>query len=248
MIGFRMLPGILLLSWGLILALHGLGLSNEPITHLIDIWWPLPVALWALVGLGQQVFRGSRGISIYLISLVLAALFLASNLQLTHHVHAWTIFLAIVVLSLGLGFLRGRVSIVGDTRSTWRGFQFGDVDVDPYQGMVRIRHSDRGRSRKRGAGQLIGDIHLDLSQVVLPEGESPYDLSCLVGDITVLVPEGLAVRVEAETMVGDIRVFQERMDGIGRHLHYETEGFADAPVRARVTAQAMVGDITVRSV
>lgn len=248
MIGFRMLAGILLLAWGLLLALHGLGLSNEPITRLIDVWWPLPVALWALAGLVQQVVRGSRSLSLYLIMLVLSALFLVSNLQLTHHINAWTIFWAFIVLSLAFGFLRGRVGIVGDTRSTWRGFQFGDVDIDPSQGFVHIRRSDRGRSRRRGAGQLIGDIHLDLSQVVLPEGESPYDLSCLVGDITVLVPEGLAVRVEAETMVGDIRVFQERVDGIGRHLQYETDGFPDAPVRARISAQSMVGDITVRSV
>lgn len=244
MFGFRVLVGILLLSWAVSLALQGLGLSHEPVGQLISTWWPAVVALWAMLGLIQQVIRGTRNMTVYLAALLFGALLLASNLKLVH-VQAWTIFWAVVVLGFGLSFLRGGSGLVGDTRSTWRGWQFGDVDIDSDRGMIRIH---RQRGKKRGAGQMIGDIHLDLSQVVLPEGESPYDLSCMVGDITVLVPEGLAVRVDAQTMVGDLRVFQERMDGIGRRLRYESEGYADAPVRALITAQSMVGDITVRAV
>lgn len=245
MVGFRLLAGILLLSWGLALAVHGFGLTDMPIGRLIDLWWPFPVALWAVIGLVQQLRRGARHVGLYLLALVLSALVLIANQHLAH-IDAWSVFWAVVVLGLGVTLLRGG-SLIGSHHS--RGWQFGDVDVDPSQFTVRLHHAGAGRGRQwKGAGQLIGDIHLDLSRVVLPEGETPYDFSNLIGDITVLVPEGLAVHVEAETMVGDIHVFGDRAEGIGKHLRYESEGYAEAPVRARIMAQNMVGDITVRSV
>lgn len=245
MTGFRLLAGILLLSWGLALAVHGFGLSGLPVGRLIDLWWPLPVALWALIELLRQLLRGARRIGMHLLALLLAALALVANLHVAH-IQGWTIFWAVVVLGAGFQFLRGSWTI-GSSHRSGAGWQVGDIDIGMDLGANTL-HARAERGRSHSSGQLIGDVRLDLSQTALPEGETPFDLACMVGDITVLVPDGLAVAVEADTMVGDIRVFQEQLDGIGRHLRYETQGYAEAPVRVRIAAQAMVGDITVRAV
>jgi predicted membrane protein len=118
---------------------------------------------------------------------------------------------------------------------SWR-YGIGDVDVT----------LDASQSRRPlHQGHLIGDIRLDLSQVQLEDGETPFELNALIGDITVLVPADLPVSVAAEVTVGDIRVFRQSADGLGRRLTYQSPGYDAAPRKVRIMAHLLVGDITV---
>lgn len=234
---FRLLGGLLLLAWGVVLALHGLGVSHLPVGQLIDTWWPAPFVFWGLSGLLLSFFRGGRGAFTNLIVAVLFGVLLAGNLGVTH-IHAWTIFWAILVLGLGFEILRGPRFY---SSSGWRRrFGAGDVSIS-FDGSDVFR-----RHRARSEGHLIGDLRLDLSQEHIPDGETPYDLSALIGDITVLVPQDLAVSVDAEVMIGDLNVFGQRQEGIGRHLHFESPGYADATRKVRILAHLMIGDVTVQ--
>lgn len=239
----RALLGYLLLAWGVILALHGLGLARTEVGQLAQLYWPLPIIAWALVGLVYRLVTGSGGGLVYLLVLLLAVLVELSALHIGHF-DAGTIFWAIVVIAFAFEVLRGP-NWHRNWRREWRGYRrgrrwrygIGDVDVT----------IDANQSRRLlHEGHLIGDIRLDLSQVQLEDGETPFELNALIGDITVLVPKDLPVSVSAEVTVGDIRIFRQSADGLGRRLNYESPGYAAATRKVRIMAHLLVGDITVQ--
>ena len=235
---FRLLGGLLLLAWGVLLALHGFGLNSLPVGQLVDTWWPAPFVLWGLIGLVASLFRGGRDLFGNLIVAMLFGVLLVSNLHIAH-LQAWTIFWAVVVLGLGFEVLRGP-GLFFSSRNWRRRFGAGDVSISFDGDEVFRRH------RARSEGHLIGDIRLDLSQEQIPDGETPFDVSLLIGDITILVPQDLPIAIDAEVSVGELSVFGRHADGFGRRLHYETPGYEDATRKVRIFAHLMVGDITVQ--
>ncbi len=253
----RWLLGLALLTWGATLAVGGLGLSGAPVGRLIDVYWPLIFMAWAVAGIVESLVRGRGGQMLYLLVLVVAAAFQASHLHIGH-LHGWTIFWAVVILAVGLEALTRRRSPSWRRHGNWpfdrhdsHGFPIGDLDVggstieaDATQHGDGTQHGE-GTSEPRQHTLLIGDIRLDLSDQYLPNEETRYDLSGLIGDITVLVPHDLPVQVVAEVQVGDVRVFGQRADGFGRQLTYRTPGYEEAVRKVSIDAHLWVGDIRV---
>ncbi len=240
---FRALIGYLLLAWGVILAMRGLGVATTQAGQLVAVFWPLPIVAWAFFGLAYRLVTASGGGLVYFLVLILATLVQLSALHIGHF-DAGTIFWSIVVIAFAFEVLRGP-NWRRDWRRPWRGYRrgrywrygIGDVDVT----------FDANQSRRlMHEGHLIGDIRLDLSQVHLEDGETPFELNALIGDITVLVPADLPVSVVAEVTVGDIRIFRQSADGIGRRLVYETPGYESATRKVRIMAHLLIGDITVQ--
>jgi len=230
---FRFLAGLLLLAWGATLAVHGLGLNPTPVGQVVDTYWPVPFILWGLAGCVESLVTRSSGIFLYVLVALAAAALQLNNLALGH-VQIATIVWALVIIFCAVAVLRG------DAWHGWfhvRRFGVGDLDISA---------PGVGSRWPRQHESLIGDIRLDLSQMHIPDGETPIELSGLVGDITVLVPQDLPIEVEAESRVGEIRIFEQRAEGLGRHLSYVSPGYEGAARKVRITAHLLVGDITVQ--
>jgi lia operon protein LiaF len=244
----RWLLALVLLAWGATLAVSGLGLTTAPAGHLIDVYWPLPFIAWAIAGIIESVIRGRGGQMLYVLVLLVAAAFQASHLHIGH-LHGWTIFWAVVILAVGLESLTHRRPRVGRKNWNWNwnwgephGFHIGDIDVGA-TAETEIPPSASGGARQHTL--LIGDIRLDLSDQYLPNEETNYDLSGLIGDITVLVPHDLPVSVVAEVQVGDVRLFGNHADGFGRQLTYKSPGYDEAVRKVSIDAHLWIGDIRV---
>lgn len=91
--------------------------------------------------------------------------------------------------------------------------------------------------RRTTSYQLMGNLKLDLREVLQPGETLEIDAYVLMGDVRVLVPPGTAVEVRGVTLLGDGRT--------------ETDAFAqDAePTGARVvvTVYSMMGNVRVRT-
>jgi phage shock protein PspC (stress-responsive transcriptional regulator) len=59
----------------------------------------------------------------------------------------------------------------------------------------------------------IGDLEVDLSALQLPEGETRVDASVDVGDLQVIVPQGVALQVQADAQAGYVNVLGVTDDG-----------------------------------
>src|SRR5918912_357523 len=68
---------------------------------------------------------------------------------------------------------------------------------------------DLRRSYKLG----IGDLAVDMSNVRLPAGETHVATRVDVGDLRVIVPNGVALRVHGDAQLGQVEVLGESVDG-----------------------------------
>lgn len=59
----------------------------------------------------------------------------------------------------------------------------------------------------------LGELHLDLSSIRLPAGETRTAARVDIGELRVIVPKDVAVRVRAEAMVGELHVLGRDAEG-----------------------------------
>lgn len=95
---------------------------------------------------------------------------------------------------------------------------------------------------------FIGDIIIDLAKADIPDGETFLTLNCFIGDVDIYIPDGLAVSVVANVMVGDIDVLDRRKGGVARTLQLSTPGYASAEKRIKIATSVFIGDVDVREV
>ncbi|WP_261381627.1 cell wall-active antibiotics response protein LiaF [Paenibacillus cremeus] len=89
----------------------------------------------------------------------------------------------------------------------------------------------------------FGDLHLDLSKMLISEGEQQVVIGKWVGSISIYVPYDLEVSITCTTNVGTIDLFGARKKLRGQFL---TPGYADTERKVMLIVATGIGDVTVR--
>ncbi len=108
-----------------------------------------------------------------------------------------------------------------------------------------VRSAEEWRVDDAVVRTVIGDIHLDLRQATLPEGETELTLLCWLGTIQVRAPRDLAMDVTAQTVVGTVDVLGVREEGLIRDIAVRTDGYEEAPRRVKLRVSTFVGELLV---
>jgi Domain of unknown function (DUF1707)/Cell wall-active antibiotics response 4TMS YvqF len=102
--------------------------------------------------------------------------------------------------------------------------------------MGDTRRAGRWRlPRRLSAWSVMGDVHLDLTSVVCAEPEVELRLTSVMGDVEVLLPDGIEVELTGFDVMGD------------RDLVLAPVPRAPGTPLIRVRAHAVMGDVLVRS-
>lgn len=257
---------------GFLLIVVGVGYLLNLLHVLPDlltfgVLWPLVIALYGLWEL-RDIRRGKiPWWGLFLLTFG-GLLFLKNThwVPTLSGVDSWDFLWALLLVFWGLSLLTPRrfgrmrtpfvnFRVNGDTSVNW-------VDAEEIAGAFRNRRRSRGASSRRMIGDLsvgahpwvlhdmalwngIGDIRLNLATAHVEDGTYHLDVGGLIGDIRILVPGTIAVMVEAQLKVGDIHVFGNHQDGLGRHVHHEDPNFAEASKKVVIDAQLLVGDIQI---
>jgi lia operon protein LiaF len=91
----------------------------------------------------------------------------------------------------------------------------------------------------------LGDIRVNLATAHIEDGTYTIDVAGWMGDIRVLVPEDLAVFVQASVSLGDLTVLGESHSGAGCSATVEDPNWATARQRCHIRADLLLGDIKV---
>jgi hypothetical protein len=90
----------------------------------------------------------------------------------------------------------------------------------------------------------IGDMTVDLTRATSPR--EPIEISVAMGKLTVIVPEGIGITVDARAGVGEIVVFGRSQSGIGPKLIEDPFGQSDVLPAIRLVVRVGIGKVEVR--
>jgi hypothetical protein len=163
---------------------------------------------------------------------VVGLLFLLGNLL---GVDVWTLIWPLALIALGGWLLlRPRRSLPGGTSN----FLF------------------LGEFKRNGAWQVtpeemsffVGDIILDFSQAVIPPGETHMHLSGFVGDVHVIVPAMVGLRVASSGFITDVQFMGQKHEGFLTPVEFANPAYATAERKVLLETAWFVGDIKVREI
>ncbi|KSU81732.1 lia operon protein LiaF [Fictibacillus enclensis] len=93
----------------------------------------------------------------------------------------------------------------------------------------------------------IGDTVIDLSNTVLPEGESVITVRNIVGNIKIFVPYEVAVSVHHSVFAGNATIFDIHEPRVFNQLFsYHTDNYYEASQRIKIITTLAVGDLEVK--
>ncbi len=139
----------------------------------------------------------------------------------------WLIVLGVIMsIALGIGTAASSAGSKGDV--TWQ-----PMKVEQMEASYHIN---------------IGNVVLDLSAVNFAGQQKSLDVSVGAGNLTILLPSNVDVKLQAKVDVGNAEVFGSGWNGVGQPVHYFNDDGADGIGGGQLTVQATVdvGNLEVR--
>lgn len=93
---------------------------------------------------------------------------------------------------------------------------------------------------------IVGEMNLDLSLAIIEEPETTLVFNGIVGDIDIIVPDDIGVRIDSMILVGQTKIGRERQDGFVTKMSWQSVNFEYAEQRVIVTLSYVVGDVNVK--
>ncbi|MDD9271166.1 cell wall-active antibiotics response protein LiaF [Paenibacillus sp. GCM10023248] len=146
-----------------------------------------------------------------------------------------TIVISIVLISLGVFFIRSKQMQKDDTY----------IQKQKLVDSVRL-----GREpwimRNSSTWYIIGETYIDLSLAILEQKETTVILQGVVGDVDIKVPDDIGVSVAASVTFGQIQVGVERESGVMNKLHWQSPNYERCDHRVKLVLSYIVGDIKIK--
>jgi lia operon protein LiaF len=167
--------------------------------------------------------------------------------------------IGLAIIAVGLVFLIGTVFRVNVWAFCW---PIGLIAVGVWllirPAMVgpdtRIVQRVLGDIRRDGAWDVVdeeiwlavGDVRLDLTEATVPAGETNIRVYGLVGDVRLIVPEGVGVSVSSWAFVSEGRVFGQKEETYVTPLQMASDDYETTDRKVRVELYAFVNELSVR--
>ncbi|HEX7588267.1 MAG TPA: cell wall-active antibiotics response protein LiaF [Anaerolineae bacterium] len=168
-----------------------------------------------------------------LVLIVVGALLLVGNLGL--FALDWNLFWPIILILFGIWLVSRAFAQSADYGGSFSSWGFGEYA--PNLSGKEIRHETFSHG--------FGDFDLDLTRAIIPAGESFVRASHGFGDLTVIVPRTLSLRVHASAGMGDVSLFGEESGGVAPSRSFLAEDYATAATKLTLDASVGFGEVKV---
>jgi len=92
---------------------------------------------------------------------------------------------------------------------------------------------------------LIGDIVIDLTGSRLASGENQIEVSVLIGDIDIFVPDDFPISAELNGLVASLEIGERKSDGLAASVSHKDSAFAEAESKLSIRGRVLIGDIKI---
>lgn len=256
----RYILALLIILAGLAFLLNNLGWVDIDIRWIFATFWPIILLLYGFTCLYNGIrplFKGKRmqyyPIMFGLIIIGLGGNFLARNLNYPSVNIGkaisllWPLFIIYIGITLLLPLKKKKFRYHTDPdtqgdKDRWSGFASRPERL--WAGEAQIGNQPfqlEDKNYRLG----LGSLHLNLSQAVVPDGETVLGVQGLVGEITIYLPADIPARIEGQVRVGEITVLGVHENGISKVTTVKTPGFDEAQKRIVLHISLLCGEVKV---
>jgi lia operon protein LiaF len=148
-------------------------------------------------------------------------------------INAWAIFWPLVLILLGVWIL---------VRPRWIGAR-GPAELLFFN---NLRRKGAWQVKNEEIWTFLGNVNLDLTSAEIPNGETKYNIYGFIGDVDLLVPQGVGVSVSSAAFVNDIKVFGRKRGSFLFPVEITSEGYEAAERKIRLDVAFFISDVKVK--
>lgn len=179
----------------------------------------------------KEVFVSNRNqVFVGLIIVLLGVLFL---LGMLFEFNVWAVFWPLLLILLGLWLILRPRMVTAGTAVTQR--FIGDV-----------KRSGNWTVVDEDITLFIGGVKLDLTEAMVPLGETRLTVSGFVGDVSLVVPEDTGVAVHSSAFISNVRMGETKEESILTPVNLKSVDYKLRERQIRLQVNAFVSDVKVR--
>lgn len=246
----RYFIAIVLIGFGIMLVLDNIGMIDSDIKELWHYVYPIFFVILGLTIVYRYFSQGGESWIFGSFLILFGALLLLGRLAMIPFSFSdifklWPLLIIYGGFSI-LGISkrrRSRVHIYKENGAHDKGMNFGGFSI----GNIEYKQPN-WQVKPMNLWNAAGDYYFDFTKAYIPEEEIPIHVYGLAGDIQMLLPEDLHVRIVAKVKAGEIDVIGETADGINRSVYFESEGYEEAIQKLDIILDLKAGSIRVNQV
>jgi lia operon protein LiaF len=105
--------------------------------------------------------------------------------------------------------------------------------------------------RRKGTWQVkneeiwtfLGDVFLDLTGAEIPGGETVYRIYGFIGDVDLIVPQGVGVSVSSAGFINDVKILGHKRSSIVFPIDFASEDYETAERKIRLDVAFFISDV-----
>ncbi len=181
-----------------------------------------------------------------------------------HYIDAWEVvrtYWPLILVAIGLKILwdvkqSASVKVIGEpSKKDWERSESGRsgyrsttaLDIlSESNVMGDIKVTVESENFQGGSvNTVFGDTKLDMSKIIVAEGEHMLRISGVFGDVKIDIPQNLPIRVSGNTLAGDIVIREYKKSGIGQSLSYQSQDYETAQKKLHISVSQVFGDVKI---
>lgn len=241
---------VLLAGLGIILLLVNLGVISLEIKELFVVSYPFLLLVYGLVALLQKKFGWGLFIIVFSSLLVMDRLDVI-NFNFLDVWKLWPLFLIYFSVSMLTGKRKFKIIYQTELPSATK---LGDFPETEGNSTKKIRGASIGKVTFKEPNwavepmdlyNMVGEYFIDFSKGFIPDKETPIRVKGWVGEVKMLVPEGVPVKVNAVVGVGEVKLFDYAQEQIKHVIAYKSDDYDEAVRKLNITIELKIGSVRI---
>ena len=241
---------VILSGLGIILLLVNLGVISLEIKELFVVTYPFLLTVYGLVTLLQRQF-GWGSFIILFSSLLIMDRFGLIAFQFLDVWKLWPLFLIYFGVSMLMGKRKIKVIYRTDLPSVK---QLENIPESSANGLKKIRGVSVGKvtfKKQNWAVEpmdlynMVGDYFIDFSKGFIPDRETTIRVRGWVGEVKMLIPEDLPVKINAVIGIGEVKMFDYDQEQVKHVIAYKSDDYEEAVKKLNITIELKIGSVRI---
>ena len=240
---------IILSGLGIILLLVNLGVISLEIKELFVVTYPFLLIVYGLVLLLRKRFGWGSFISLF------SALLIMDRIGVIdfRFLDVWKLWpLVLIYFGAAILFNSRKIKVIykTDLPSSKEMESFPDSETT----LKKIKGVSIGKvtfKKQNWAVEpmdlynMIGEYFIDFSKGFIPDRETPIRVRGWIGEVKMLIPEDVPVKIDAVIGVGEVKLFDYAQEQIKHVIAYKSDDYDQAVRKLNITIELKIGSVRI---